>query len=314
MSTQEPDDNNFEADQDDESSMRAMPEDKLGAGGATRRQRKSGFPVKPVLVVVVVIGALAFMFYPGGEQELPAPAPESVQAPMPATPPRPAAEDIPDRPDTPVEVAEETPGEVAPEPVEPPLPEPQDSDPLMREELQSVGAAGELQGFNEGEHLLERMVALVDGGSRGVLLRKILPMSAPDEPFPVEKVDGRIYMDQAGYERYDSYVDAVLALDTATIVDSFHRLRPLYEKAYAQLGLPGEDLDNALIASLDRIIATPEVAGPLELKRDSVMYSYADPQLEEMSPLQKQLLRMGPDNTRRLKEKAQQIRAALLSP
>ncbi|WP_116366540.1 DUF3014 domain-containing protein [Parahaliea mediterranea] len=312
MSTTEPDDNNLQATQDGEDSMRAMPEDKLGNEGATRgAHRKAGFPVKPVLVVAVIVVALALIFYPRGEPDAPVP-PETAQAPAPVAPPRPVAEDIPAKPEpAPTEPTHE---ETAPEPVEPALPEPQDSDPLVREELAEVGASGQLQGFTEGEHLLERMVALVDGGSRGVLLRKILPMSAPETPFPVEEVDGQLYMAPAGYDRYDSYVDAVLALDTAAIVDSFHRLRPLYEKAYAQLGLPAEDLDNALIASLDRILATPEMSEPLALKHDSVMYSYADPQLEAMSPLQKQLLRMGPDNTRRLKEKAQQIRAALLNP
>lgn len=305
MSTTEPENNS-------DDSMRAMPEDKYGENNADAT-RKSGFPVKPVLVVVVIAVALLLLFYPGGENEVPAP---EVEAPPPAAvaPAKPPAEDIPPREAAPVTTPEEPNEAVVAEAVEPPLPEPQESDPLMREELQSVGAEGKLEGFNEGENLLERMVALVDGGSRGVLLRKILPMTAPEEPFPVEVVDDQIYMDPAGYERYDTYVDSVVALDTSTIVDSFHKLRPLYEKAYAQLGMPADDLDNAVIGSLDRIIATPELGEPLELRRDSVMYSFNDPQLEEMSPLQKQLLRMGPENTRRLKEKAREIRAGLLNP
>ncbi|TXS96520.1 DUF3014 domain-containing protein [Parahaliea maris] len=302
MSTTEPENNS-------DDSMRAMPEDKYGDES---RGGRGGFPVKPLLLVVVIGVALFLLFYPGGEKETPEPVPEA-PPPVAATPPAPPAEDIPPREVTQVEVPEEPNMVVAPVPAEPPLPEPGDSDPLMREQLQAVGTAGELQGFNEGDHLLDRLVALVDGGSRGVLLRKILPMKAPSEPFPVEVVDDTLFMDLAGYERYDSYVDSVVALDTATIVDSFHSLRPLYEKAYAQLGLPAGDLDNAVIGSLDRIIGTPEFSEPLELRHDSVMYSFADPQLEDLSPLQKQLLRMGPDNTRRLKEKAREIRAGLLN-
>ena len=77
-----------------------------------------------------------------------------------------------------------------------------------------------------------------------------------------------------------------------------------------QLGLPAEDFDNAVIRVLDRILATPEIEDPIALTRRSVMYQYADPQLEQLTPLQKQLLRMGPDNIRRVKEQAAALRAA----
>jgi hypothetical protein len=39
---------------------------------------------------------------------------------------------------------------------------------------------------------------------------------------------------------------------------------------------------------------------------------YEDPALEALSPLQKQLMRMGPDNAERVKEKARELRGALL--
>ena len=43
------------------------------------------------------------------------------------------------------------------------------------------------------------------------------------------------------------------------------------------------------------------------------MYRYADPQLEQLSAVQKQLLRMGPDNIRRIKAQARVIRSGLLT-
>jgi hypothetical protein len=43
------------------------------------------------------------------------------------------------------------------------------------------------------------------------------------------------------------------------------------------------------------------------------MYRYADPQLEELVPLQKQLLRMGPENIRRIKLQARALREGLLN-
>ena len=97
------------------------------------------------------------------------------------------------------------------------------------------------------------------------------------------------------------------------MINSFHTLRPFYEGAYEQLGLDAGGFDNAVIRTLDVILATPEIDEPIELERKSVLYVYADPALEDLSPVQKLLLRMGPENIRRIKQKAQTIRDGLLS-
>jgi len=120
-------------------------------------------------------------------------------------------------------------------------------------------------------------------------------------------------MNPAGYRRYDSYSEAIDSLDTSALVSSFDTLRPLYEEAYGQLGLDPNDFDNAVIRMLDRVLATPEIDEPIALTRESVMYKYADPQLEQLTPMQKQLMRMGPDNIRRIKEKAKALREGLLN-
>ena len=120
-------------------------------------------------------------------------------------------------------------------------------------------------------------------------------------------------MSPSGYARYNNYAEAIATLDSAALVDNFHTMRPLFEQAYEQLGLAAEDFDNAVIRVLDRILATPEIEAPIAMTRKSVMYQYADPQLEQLTPLQKQLLRMGPDNIRRIKEQAAALRAGLLS-
>jgi hypothetical protein len=120
-------------------------------------------------------------------------------------------------------------------------------------------------------------------------------------------------MSSASYERYDDVTDAVTALDADVVVNTFHTLRPLYEQAFEQLGLDPEDFDNAVIRTLDLILATPEVTEPIALKPKSVVYLYADPALESLPALQKQLLRTGPDNLRRIKQQARMLREGLLA-
>jgi hypothetical protein len=56
-----------------------------------------------------------------------------------------------------------------------------------------------------------------------------------------------------------------------------------------------------------------EVKGPIASLRPWVRYEFADPALESLSSGQKILLRVGPVNERRLKEKLGQLRSELAS-
>jgi len=121
-----------------------------------------------------------------------------------------------------------------------------------------------------------------------------------------------MYLDPAGYRRYNGTAAAISNLDTGLMVSTFHRFRPLFEQAYAELGQNPEEFDNAVIRALDLVLSTQEVSGDIRLARKSVMYTFADPELEQLPPLQKQLLRMGPENMRLIKQQAQALRNALL--
>ena len=88
----------------------------------------------------------------------------------------------------------------------------------------------------------------------------------------------------------------------------------LYEAAYDQLGLDTAEFDNAVIRTLDTVLATPELKEPIAVKRKSVVYVYVDPALESLPPLQKQLLRMGPENILLIKQFARAMRNRLLEP
>ena len=163
------------------------------------------------------------------------------------------------------------------------------------------------------QNLIQQGTALIDGFSRGLVLRKLLPVAPPTEIFSVEQRGDQMFMAPASYERYNGHAEAFATLDTKLLVANFHTMRPLYEQAYGQLGLNPEDFDNAVIRMLDRILATPEIEEPIALTRRSVMYQYADPELEQLPPIQKQLLRMGPKNIRIIKEQARALRSGLLN-
>ena len=284
--------------------MKAAREDRLDGDSG-----RGGFPTRLVVLVLAII-AVGFMLWRsmGDKPAELAPEPVAVEEVDFEPPPLPPAEDIPPRPEPVVEAMAEAP--VEPPPPLPPLAE---SDDIVRAQMSAAGVGGELAPLEQQQNLVQQGAALIDGLSRGVVLRKLLPLDPPKGAFTAVEEGDQMYMNPAGYNRYDGYVETIASLDTSTMVDSFHSLRPLYEEAYGQLGLNPDDFDNALIRALDRVLATPEIEEPIALTRKSVMYKYADPQLEQLTPMQKQLLRMGPDNIRRIKEQARALREGLLS-
>jgi hypothetical protein len=228
--------------------------------------------------------------------------PVQVLTPEPELPP---AADIPQKPElAPVAVNEEPP--------EPPATL-ETSDQELRESLSTQTASVLLDTALSNQNLIERSVSVVDGLSRGALPFKALPITPPSEKFSIQTIDGEDYMNAESYHRYDTYAQTIGELDTSSLTNNFNRFRPLLEQAYAGLGYPAEDFDNALIRALDRVLATPQLREPIALKKKESVYIYADSKIEQLTEMQKLLLRMGPDNTALIQAQAKNLREALLN-
>ena len=111
--------------------------------------------------------------------------------------------------------------------------------------------------------------------------------------------------------RYTPYVQALEKVDTKQLAGVYLRFYPLFQQAYEELGYPKAYFNDRLVAVIDHLLATPEVAGPLRLKQPKVLYEFDDPQLEALSAGQKAMLRMGPDNARRVKAKLRALRTEI---
>ena len=122
--------------------------------------------------------------------------------------------------------------------------------------------------------------------------------------------------------RYEPFVAAVAHVDPQAAVDLYQRMYPLLQHAYRELGFGGRDFNDRVVAVLDLLLATPEparvqvvlpeVKGPIPSQRPWVRYEFADPSLQALSAGQKMLLRVGPANERRLKDKLRALRTELL--
>lgn len=235
---------------------------------------------------------------------------------------------------TPIEVTTEVEPVVLEEPVvveAPPEPEPvpvfepesvaantpsvsaSNADSYARERIDSVNGGKALEQFVAGDFVVERTVAIIDALRRGEVPYKLLPIGRPPKAFPIKDDGLRVTMDPAGFSRYDGFANWVNSLDVKAIALLFNEYQSLATAALSQIGVNDFDIRGAALAATTQILATPEMPDRAELLRKEANWIYADTELENLSALQKQLLRMGPENAEILQQKARELRAALLS-
>jgi len=196
----------------------------------------------------------------------------------------------------------------------PTLPRLDESDQFVRDRISIMSSKEGLQTWLSTDDLLRRSASYLDGLSRGVILGKIFPLSSPESKFATHRDGDIIWLNAGNYERYNATVQILTSIDMKLVAQMFHFSRPLLESAFSELGYQPRQMDGIILTALDQVIGTPVIVEPIQLTRDSVIYKFADPELESLTPLQKQLIRSGPENTQRLQQQAILLKNSLLDP
>lgn len=192
------------------------------------------------------------------------------------------------------------------------LPTLNNSDVFVAEQLRGLPQGQALLERAADEQLLRKFVVLVDNLTRDNFPQTGLPYETLEGEMPVRTVDDDLYeMGEEAYARFDPLVDVFVALDTEAAMALYRSLSPLLQRAFSELGYRNAEFDDTLREAIDSVLATEELEGPFQLVKPSVMYVYADSRIENLSALQKQMLRLGPDNAERVKAKLREIREAL---
>ena len=89
-------------------------------------------------------------------------------------------------------------------------------------------------------------------------------------------------------------------------------IRPRLGEAYTSLGRTNSEVDVAVQQALEVLINTPIPAATIRLNEGKgATWVFADPALESLDPAQKQLLRMGPENARKIIDMLKQLQQHL---
>ena len=193
------------------------------------------------------------------------------------------------------------------------------ADDFIREHLAELLSAQQIKTHLLLENFARRVAATVDNLGRPL---------APPSKWPIQTMPGRFTLDKTAdgvvigaknAARYRPFVAMIEAVDSARAVALYHRLYPLFQRAYEELGYPGKYFNDRLVAVIDLLLQTPESAaalrvdlpeirGPLQPTRPWVLYRFSDPALEGLTSGQKILLRTGPEHAKRLKAKLADLR------
>lgn len=184
-------------------------------------------------------------------------------------------------------------------------------DDAVRRAVAQLSAHPRFAALLVNDRLLARFVMAVDAVAGGYSPRDQVEFLRPQRPFVVRESEGRLMPAAGSHHRYDLAVEIIDSIDVAGAVELYRRFEPRLEEIYQDIGWAGEDFDSRLREAVDHLLDVEGLSGPFELEQRAIVYAYADEHLERLSDAQKQLLRMGPDNTRRLVAKLHDLRAAM---
>jgi Protein of unknown function (DUF3014) len=229
-----------------------------------------------------------------------------------ALPSVPAAAQLPAAPETPAEPAIQHPLSAADDQAsKAPLPALADSDPALIEALGAVAGAAAVKDYLVPQNIVRHLVVTIDNLARQKVSVEKRPVGPAGGTFAAQGDELHATLDPQNFARYQPMVAVIGKLDMRQLVAVYVRFYPLFQHAYQDLGYPNGYFNDRLVQVIDSLLAAPDPAGPIELVRPNVMYTFADPGLESRPAGQKLLIRMGPDNAATIKGRLTELRAAI---
>ncbi|MBW3531780.1 DUF3014 domain-containing protein [Shewanella oncorhynchi] len=195
----------------------------------------------------------------------------------------------------------ETTAVAEPEVVVEPVPVLAESDAFVQQKALAMINNNVLSSSLVQQDLVRQFVVFVDNLAQGELTRKVSPLKGPEKLFSVSEITNKVYLNPEGFHRYDAYVDSIAKMDEQGLITTYKQLTPLLEEAFTELGYSNAKFNDRMLQAIKMLLAAPIIEDPIELNSISVNYQFVDPNLEALPSAQKLLIRMGPENTRKLK-------------
>ncbi|RVU40498.1 DUF3014 domain-containing protein [Rheinheimera riviphila] len=182
-----------------------------------------------------------------------------------------------------------------------PLPALDESDMVVKQKLLALPWKAGLSSLFVSEEMVRRFVVQIDNIAQGRLVPEQAIFKGLTQDFKATQNGQQYQLDIANYQRYQRYLDLLESAPKAEVVALFNQLYPLLQQAYLELGYPEAQFRDRVQQAIQQLLAAPEIADGPMLALDSVQYTFADGEIEQLSMAHKQMVRLGLKNQQRLK-------------
>ncbi|WP_445946810.1 DUF3014 domain-containing protein [Shewanella sp.] len=195
-------------------------------------------------------------------------------------------------------------------PVEP-LPALAESDDFLEKKALSIANGMKIEPLILKKDMARQFVVFIDNLAQGELIRKASPLKGPDRNFSVSEITNKIFINPDSFHRYDIYANFIAGLNENELISTYKELMPLFKEAFAELGYSNMDFNERMQQAMKMVLDAPIIEDPIELTSVTVNYHFAEHHLEALPNAQKFLLRMGPENTRKVKNAVKKLQNLL---
>ncbi|MDD5461673.1 MAG: DUF3014 domain-containing protein [Methylococcales bacterium] len=176
------------------------------------------------------------------------------------------------------------------------------SDGLFRQNMVQVSPM--LGQWLSTDQLIKKYVVIANDFSQGLRLEKHMRFLKPDLPFVADQDDAGLFIATKSYQRYNKLAAAINSMDAQATLAVYRKFRPLLLQVFAGFSYPEQyQLEDIFTKAAAEILAAPIIYERIALIKPTVNYKFADPKLEALSPISKQMIRLGPENTRIIQDK-----------
>jgi DUF3014 family protein len=194
----------------------------------------------------------------------------------------------------------------------PPL---EQSDSVVRELVRQLSSHPQVAAWLTTDGLIRNFTVVVSNTAEGTTPANQLRVLRPKGEFQVVQRGEDLVVDPRSYERYNGIAEAAASIDPQGAARLYATLKPRIEEAYGELGYPRTPFDTTLERAIVALLRTPVADGPVRVRpKGGTGYAFVDPALENLSGPQKQLLRTGPENQRKIQAALRRIALALGIP
>ncbi len=202
----------------------------------------------------------------------------------------------------------EEPADERARPAAPKLPD----EAAVTQELGRHWPLAELRRFFNLQEQARRLVITVDQLPRHHVPSQMRVMRGIPDPLRVKREGETLTLDPANYRRYEAFVRFAESLSPGTLVTVYRKFYPLLQHTYEEIGYPGDSFHDRVLIAIDDLLDAEQPSAPIELVQPKVLYRFADAELEALSAGRKIMIRVGPENARRLKKVLRAVRAELV--